>query len=107
MTSTMYTNMKKKMLLLFLMALLPLAMMAEDVDGIEYQLHYSDNTADLVDGRICLGDLEIPETIVVNGSTFTVKSIGQQAFSECSGLTTVIIPNSVTTIGQRAFEYCI
>ena len=36
----------------------------------------------------------------------SVTSIGDGAFRECSGLTSVTIPNSVTSIGDGAFEYC-
>ena len=36
----------------------------------------------------------------------SVTSIGKKAFYECSGLTSVTIPNSVTSIGNRAFQYC-
>ena len=35
-----------------------------------------------------------------------VKSIGQEAFRGCSGLTSVAIPDSVTSIGSYAFENC-
>ncbi len=35
----------------------------------------------------------------------TVTSIGGQAFDDCS-LTNVSIPNSVTSLGEGAFEYC-
>ena len=35
-----------------------------------------------------------------------VSTIGESAFSYCSGLTSITIPNSVTSIGQSAFQKC-
>ena len=42
-------------------------------------------------------------TIIPNG----VTSIGDKAFENCIGLTDIIIPNSVTSIGDEAFKNCI
>lgn len=42
-------------------------------------------------------------TIIPN----TVTSIGERAFKECSDLTSITIPNSVTTIEEEAFMNCI
>jgi hypothetical protein len=36
----------------------------------------------------------------------SVTTIGNSAFSGCSGLTSVTIGNSVTTIGYGVFEFC-
>ena len=36
----------------------------------------------------------------------SVTSIGNYAFSDCSGLTSINIPNSVTSIGNYAFSDC-
>ena len=48
------------------------------------------------------GDVILPDTI--NG--LPVTSIGASAFSECTSLTSVTIPNSITNIGFGAFGNC-
>ena len=41
-------------------------------------------------------------TIIPN----SVTSIGERAFEGCDGLTSIVIPNSVTSIGNKAFYSC-
>ena len=53
------------------------------------------------------GNVVIPESIIYNGTSYPVTGIGASAFYECSGLTSVTIPNSVTSIGEGAFLACI
>ena len=48
----------------------------------------------------------IPETVTYNGTTYSVTSIGEEAFHYCSSLTSITIPNSVTSIGKRAIASC-
>ena len=49
--------------------------------------------------------MEIPSTVVA-GNTFTVTSISSTAFSGCSELTSVKIPESVKNIESGAFNGC-
>ena len=51
------------------------------------------------------GDLVIPETIHSSGYDWTVAEIMEGAFRE-STITSVVIPNTVTTIGNHAFYMC-
>jgi hypothetical protein len=52
------------------------------------------------------GNVVIPSSVKYDGKTYSVTSIGIGAFSDCSGLTSVTIPNSVTSIGESAFTFC-
>ena len=36
----------------------------------------------------------------------SVTSIGEKAFAHCTDLTSITIPNSVTSIGNGAFAFC-
>jgi hypothetical protein len=48
----------------------------------------------------------IPSKIKYKGITYSVTSIGDSAFIDCSNLKSITIPNSVTSIGESAFESC-
>ena len=53
------------------------------------------------------GNIILPTNVQYDGVTYTVTSIGDYAFYECSGLTgTLTIPNSVISIGDLAFNNC-
>ena len=75
------------------------------IDGIYYNLNTTDKTASITKGSYN-GNVVIPEAITFEGMTYSVTSIGDNAFSSCSGLTSVTIPNSVTSIGNSAFTDC-
>ncbi len=52
------------------------------------------------------GDIVIPSTVKHKGKTYSVTSIGKSAFSDCTSLASVDIPEGVTSIGDCAFEGC-
>ena len=46
---------------------------------------------------------EIIKIVIKSG----VTNIGECAFKDCNNLTSVTIPNTVTSIGKQAFDACI
>ena len=52
--------------------------------------------------HLYLNGEEIKDLVIPN----SVTSIGDYAFYTCSELITLTIPNSVTSIGEKAFSYC-
>lgn len=103
--------MKKSILFLLLFTLLPIFGSAKVlIDGIYYNLSGSTAsvtyTGDIWSVGSYSGEVEIPETVMYNGVTYTVTSIGESAFYKCQDLTGVIIPSSVKSIGRVAFDQC-
>lgn len=52
------------------------------------------------------GVLELPPSVSYNGTDYAVKSIDVEAFAYCTGLTAIVIPEGVTTLGRMAFFSC-
>ena len=52
------------------------------------------------------GNVVIPESVEYEGNIYKVTSIEKMAFISCDGLYSVIIPNSVKSIGDEAFNGC-
>ena len=76
-------------------------------EGINYKVTSEDLlTVEVYANSEFSGDLVIPSTIKNNSKTYSVTSIGEKAFYDCYGLTSIIIPYGVTSIGSSAFSDC-
>ena len=52
------------------------------------------------------GSLSIPSYIISEGAYYSVSSIGDNAFNNCTLLTEIIIPNTINSLGNNAFKNC-
>ena len=101
-------------ILLLVALLLPATTNAHDfeVDGIYYKINGNEATVTFKGSSYdsysneYTGDVTIPAIVTYNGTTYSVTTIGGDAFGRCSGLTSITIPNSVTIIGESAFYDC-
>ena len=102
----------KRHLLLLLLPLLVLCAKADpvEIDGIYYNLVTKAKIAEVAKTpndtyyiSNYSGNVVIPKTVTYEGVKYDVTSIGALAFANCQSLTSVTIPNSITTICNNAF----
>ena len=108
------TIINKILLVLMLITAQQVSALEFQVDGIYYRTSiFTKNSAYVTHSGTSYtesveyqGEVVIPESVTYNGKTYTIASIGGYAFAGCPGLTSVTIPNTVTTINQNAFNGC-
>ena len=98
----------KKILFLLICMCIPWSAWAEaiEIDGIYYNLVEKAKQAEVTygpdGGGAYTGDIVIPESIEYNGNSYAVTSIAKNAF-QYSSISSIEIPNSITSIGDDAF----
>ena len=77
------------------------------IKGINYKLDDTTLTAEVkANSPEYSGNITMPATVTDDGKTYTVTSIGQEAFFNCFDLLSVSLPNTLTSIGRYAFYGC-
>ena len=89
------------------------------VDGIYYQYNAKDITVSVTFGDnyyqtpgqdpyydTYKGSISVPSEITYNGRILPVKGIADRAFYNCNNLSSISLPNTITSIGSSAFEGC-
>ena len=109
--------MKQKLFTFFLALITSVAALYASntiVGGIYYDFDNTNNTAIVTYRGSSYSDYSdeysgtvvIPSSVTYNGTTYSVTSIGEYAFYNCSSLTSVTIGESVISIGNSAFQGC-
>ena len=79
-------------------------------DGIYYETDIDTKTAMVIkppfNKKYEGGDVVIREHIIIGETYYPVTSIAGSAFSECTGLTSISLPSSLTSIGVGVFSGC-
>lgn len=77
-------------------------------DGIEYRVtsYLNGKVAVAACSKDAKGHVSVPEMVSNWGRTYCVTALDEEAFYGCKGLTEVVLPAGVETIGDRAFKCC-
>ncbi len=76
------------------------------VDNVWYRLTDNSlaNEVEVTNGNIAYeGDVNIPPTVTIQGTTYDVVGIGYRAFYGQGNVTSITLPASITYIGEEAF----
>ena len=74
-------------------------------NGIKYKL-YPSKTAEVLKNNYS-GDIIIPATVTYNNITYKVTSLGDYSFRGCCSLTSITLPDGITSLEEYCFLICI
>ncbi len=103
-------NIVKRLLSVLPLLLLPIVAWGQDtihVNGYNVEIYKTDYTAKVVSGgEPIFNNITIPESVYWNGDNYTVVSIEDGAFENCTVLQNITVSGNVKSIGANAFKNC-
>lgn len=100
----------KRLLLMIVGILMMVNMHAtgfETIGGLRYLIDTDAKTATLVADTVKYsGDIVVPEKVTLAGIDYPVVAFAKECFKECGYLTSITIPESVTSLGDDCFCCC-
>lgn len=105
----------KKVILIFLIGLSTCTMAQEArfvSDGIVYGITSdAEETVEVLPYSILLnnpysGAITIPQTVEYGGTMYTVTALGESAFEDCGGVSSIALPATIRSIGSYCFYNC-
>lgn len=76
------------------------------IEGTQNVMVWNGESLSAVAATKYTGAINIPSTVVAGGVTYNVTKIGNYAFRDCTGVTSVTLPNGLVEIGYVAFYNC-
>lgn len=104
----------KKTLICLFVFLTSIGANATTINGICYTLNSTDKTATVTyystnstsNSNFYKETIQIPSSVTYGSKSYSVIAIEANAFRGCVNITSITIPNSITTIGNSAFSGC-
>lgn len=84
-----------------------------DADGLHYHLTADQRSAELTflandstNAEAYMGDIEVPDRVIYAGQWVPVTGVTPLACAGCDGLTSIVLPEGITTLGLGALSAC-
>jgi len=83
-----------------------------NTDGVEYEYEIVVPMTNFVrvksvtNAQALTGEVVIPSTVDYSGALYVVSQIGKRVFEDCTGITRVTLPSTISIIEDKAFKGC-